>query len=258
MSMSLPFASFDLPIQRFITQFSGSSDTINHIIYGISALALVKGVFLFSLLWFAWFYKNGAEDPDELRKTRETILVVFFSTLAAVVLARLMQSCLSIHPRPFSIMTELGLQFPVIRNSQGEIISFGIDTANSFPSDHAVYFAALSYGLWSINRRLGALAFFWTVVVISLPRIYIGLHYPSDVVIGLALGVLLMFAALKVSFFRSCANMLLRWSEKHQGLFYWLAFITTINAAALFTEVRLIIQKLLMFLSVGALTQLFH
>ncbi len=57
----------------------------------------------------------------------------------------------------------------------------------SFPSDHATLAGAVLAALWLMDRRLGALA---TVVGLLLAgsRVYVGAHYPGDVVAGLALG----------------------------------------------------------------------
>jgi membrane-associated phospholipid phosphatase len=59
----------------------------------------------------------------------------------------------------------------------------------SFPSDHAVMAGAVAAGLWIVSHRLGygvaALA-----VLLAATRVYVGAHYPGDVVAGLALGAL--------------------------------------------------------------------
>jgi undecaprenyl-diphosphatase len=57
----------------------------------------------------------------------------------------------------------------------------------SFPSDHAVMAGAVATGLWFVSRRLGIVATI-AAVLMAFARVYIGAHYPQDVLAGLALG----------------------------------------------------------------------
>lgn len=59
----------------------------------------------------------------------------------------------------------------------------------SFPSDHVAVLGAVVVGLWFSSRRLALLAFFLAVVV-AFARVYVGVHYVSDVAGGFALGLL--------------------------------------------------------------------
>jgi undecaprenyl-diphosphatase len=59
----------------------------------------------------------------------------------------------------------------------------------SFPSDHAVMAGAVATGLWFVSRRLGIAASI-AAVLMAFARVYIGAHYPQDVLAGLALGCL--------------------------------------------------------------------
>ena len=57
----------------------------------------------------------------------------------------------------------------------------------SFPSDHATAVGAVAAGLWLANRRLGLLAG-GLALLMAFSRIYVGAHYPGDVLGGLVVG----------------------------------------------------------------------
>ncbi|WP_328421533.1 phosphatase PAP2 family protein [Micromonospora sp. NBC_00389] len=57
----------------------------------------------------------------------------------------------------------------------------------SFPSDHATMAGAVAAGLLLVSWRLGLLAVA-AAAVMGFARVYIGAHYPSDVLTGFALG----------------------------------------------------------------------
>ena len=62
-----------------------------------------------------------------------------------------------------------------------------VTTDFSFPSDHAVIVGAVATGLLLVNRRLGLLAAL-AAALMAFARVYIGAHYPWDVLGGLVLG----------------------------------------------------------------------
>ena len=57
----------------------------------------------------------------------------------------------------------------------------------SFPSDHAAMAGAVAVGLFLVSLRLGLLATVCAVVM-AFARVYVGAHFPQDVLAGLVLG----------------------------------------------------------------------
>src|SRR3546814_14254760 len=55
-----------------------------------------------------------------------------------------------------------------------------LDGWSSFPSDHAVLFSGLAVAVWIQSWRGGLLFAIWALVVVCLPRVYLGYRYPTD------------------------------------------------------------------------------
>jgi len=69
---------------------------------------------------------------------------------------------------------------------------WGSGNENSFPSHSTLVYFAIAAGLWPFSKKWSIALGAWVLVAISLPRVYMGGHYPSDVAgaILLALGFL--------------------------------------------------------------------
>ena len=64
----------------------------------------------------------------------------------------------------------------------------------SFPSDHAVMAGAVAAGVLLTHRRLGLLTLALAVLM-AATRVYVGAHFPLDVVVGLLVGAAVSTAA---------------------------------------------------------------
>ncbi len=60
--------------------------------------------------------------------------------------------------------------------------------SSSFPSGHAAFFFGLSTIVYFYNKKAGYL-FFLASFLISIARVFTGLHWPSDILAGAIIGV---------------------------------------------------------------------
>src|SRR5712692_3603324 len=130
---------------------------------------LFKGGVFMALIWWAWFRheKDGTDRRDYLLSGLATAIV-------AVALARLLVHALPFRDRPLNTP---GFGFTLPYTMRPELT----ESWSSFPSDHAVLFFALA-SLFFVWRPLGIFGFLYALVFIILPRLYLGIHWPTDII----------------------------------------------------------------------------
>ena len=72
-----------------------------------------------------------------------------------------------------------------------------VDKVNqsAFPSGHAAFFFAVSTIIYLYNKKAGLL-FFLASFLISISRIFTGIHWPSDILAGAIIGILSSFLVI--------------------------------------------------------------
>lgn len=138
-------------------------------VYGVALF----GVLVIGAWWYARFGRNATTCVAAVGWTA-------VGTLVAVGLNQFIAHAVQ-RPRPF-------VKFP---NAE-VLVAKAHDY--SFPSDHSVAAGAATAGLWIAARYgpriLHRLAIASTVLalLVAFSRVYVGVHYPSDVVVGLLVG----------------------------------------------------------------------
>ncbi|MFC1630157.1 phosphatase PAP2 family protein [Patescibacteria group bacterium] len=76
---------------------------------------------------------------------------------------------------------------PFVENSINTLMSHLPEP--SFPSGHAAFFFAISTIVYSCNKKAG-IVFFIASIFIGIARIFTGVHWPSDILVGAAVGII--------------------------------------------------------------------
>jgi undecaprenyl-diphosphatase len=212
---------FDRPLTGLINGFAGRSAFFDRLTFILFSSSTFCGAVLVALVWSCWF---GATDPE----SRSHILVGTLASFGAGVISRFLQYTLPTHPRPFYDST-LGFKMPANLDQP-------LNTWNSFPSDHVAVFAGLAIVIYIARSRFSFVAIAITVLA-ELARVYMGAHYPSDLIGGAALASLVVWAT-QTSWFASLGSRIVVWQGRSPSLFYMSAFLISYQIATLAGDIR--------------------
>jgi undecaprenyl-diphosphatase len=218
---------FDRAIIQFVIDHFSHSREMFYDIFFLSGDHLFKGGVMIAMLWYTWFMQDDIENDRKRMYLVATILAAIFG----MVISRSLTAILPFHQRPLFDITLHYFDFPMEK--------YGFDKLSSFPSDHAVLFISLATGLFLVSRKIGLIAFAYVLLVILFPRIYLGYHWPSDIIAGGILG-----AGITTFFIKSewIINLISKFTmpvlNKRPALFYAILFLVTYQIADMFDASR--------------------
>jgi membrane-associated phospholipid phosphatase len=69
---------------------------------------------------------------------------------------------------------------------------------NCFPSHSTLIYFIVAAGLWPFKRWLSALLMVWVLLTISLPRVFVGGHYPVDVLAAILVAAITLWTTWRI------------------------------------------------------------
>ncbi len=185
---------------------------------------IVKFVPIVLVICWLWF------KPEPRRKwLRPLLLDALTSGVVALVVGRVLALALPFRDRPFS-RGDLAFALPDVEN--------GLRTWSSFPSDHAVLAFALAASLARISPGMGLCIGIHSLVIVCLPRIYLGLHYPSDVAGGALIGATCAWAVSSLAARSTLNRSLMEIERTRPAAFYTAGFLLLFSITEMFNGFR--------------------
>ena len=168
----MTLSELNLSLFSWINASPEASNTSIHF-----AIFIANDLLYCMILLFAWFWLRGNYD------TKKQILKAFIFTSIAILISQ----CIShvyYHPRPF--VMEVGRTL-IYHAPNG-----------SFPSDHMLIFSSIAFSyLFSTQRKLGIFLLIMAWLV-AWSRVYLGVHFPLDMLGAFLLAFALNFFGLKL------------------------------------------------------------
>ena len=216
---------FDLPILHAINGLCGNNALLDRL---VSHFALdFKWAVPLCVFWVLWFQK--VEDEDRRHKM---LLVLIAAVLLSLVINRSISVLMPYRVRPMET-DGIGYRLPLF-DHPFNVLDF--EKWSSFPSDQATYFFAFATGFWFFSARLGLAMFAYSTLII-LARVYLGTHFPSDVLAGALLGVAVQLALNREPVLQATAPLLALQKSK-PAYFNALLFFVLLEMGTGFMNVR--------------------
>jgi undecaprenyl-diphosphatase len=183
--------SLDYSLFHTVNGLAGRSAALDALMIGSAKYLPIVFALALVALWLSWRPRN-----------QRAAFLAGASALVALGLGQLIGMAL---PRPR----------PYLSHSVNQLIPPSLDT--SFPSDHAILGFAVAVMIWRYNRGAGAILLVLATLM-AIARVFVGAHYPGDVLGGAVLGALTSVALARLSERPPTANvvdglfrMLRRW-----------------------------------------------
>jgi membrane-associated phospholipid phosphatase len=218
--------SFDTAIEALLTR-PNFGPTATHILSAVADMYTFKGMVLIPILWWIWF------QPAARREwRREIVIATLVSGVLSLAVGRTLAALLPFRARPL-YDHNVHLHFPAGVPQGAALASW-----SSFPSDHAMLWSAVAAGIFIVWRLIGLLALIYTAIFICFPRAYLGYHFPTDLLAGATIGIIITYVTTHDIIRRRYAPQFLRWMERYPGPSAMVGLIVCIELVTQFDELR--------------------
>ncbi|MDJ0951449.1 MAG: phosphatase PAP2 family protein [Alphaproteobacteria bacterium] len=219
-------SGLDVSIITFVNSYAQRSPLLDQVVGGLNRVTLWGGAVVTGMLCYTWLAENGRLSSRNMAFVRSVV-----GATVAMLLTRGFQLVLPFRYRPRHD-PELDFVLPVGVNAEA------LQDWSAFPSDNAGFYMAVSTAVFLVDRRAGVFACAWTVVFILLPRLYSGAHYPSDLIAGAGIGIVVMWGAFRAPLPEAVPRLLHWWEARHAVSLYVLAFLFAYQTATTFNDAR--------------------
>ncbi|GEM_PF-2458436 len=207
-----PHLPYDVFIVKLFNQFCGKSifwDTLSLIFLSVDAL---RTAILVALIIGIWEYGKAKKDINSNKR----VLAILFSIVLTLGIIEILNALIE-SPRPI-VTYKSSINSPIITENTQPLWKNGWvrnPKHGSFPSDTVALLASMAIGLFLWNRILGIFAIIFVIFAGILPRLYFGLHYPSDMILGFLIAVFSSFIVERVKFFDLLSLKILDLQSRH-------------------------------------------
>lgn len=225
--IDFPHSALDLNIVLFFNKFCGISSSLDAFFLVLLSVDAIRTGILIAFIIGIWEFGRVKKDKSANKR-------VIMILLAIVLTLGIIEGLNAVIDSPRPIVTNpTEINEPLIERRSVKELWRGSWVRNtkhgSFPSDTVALLATMATGLFLWNRMLGVVAFIFVFIGGILPRMYFGLHYPSDMIVGTLISVFGTLGLEKFKPAHKLSEMLVKLGDKYPYFFgvagFYIAYI---------------------------------
>jgi undecaprenyl-diphosphatase len=221
----------DRIIVQFVNSFAHRWVVLDTVISSLAFNPLFKGGVFMAVFCSVWFQFPEKTVGAAMTEKRQILLYSLLMCIPGLVIARALASELPFRQRPL-------FNFDLHLRHAFTLDAGGLEPWSSFPSDHGVLFFALATAVFLVSRKAGWLLYLYATLFVALPRIFLGIHYPSDILAGALFGSGLAYSARWSAWRSLVTRPAMHLQELSPGLFYAFFFLLVYQTAVLYDPLR--------------------
>lgn len=167
---------FDFWLARHLAQVVARHNQFAQAVESGIRHTLFGGFWFGAVLFILWVH---AERTGQ-KETRVRVLTILAGSVVAVLLTVVAGTLIS-WPPPIRDPSLVGLFATAMQSNPN---------TNCFPSQSTAAYASVAAGVYSLHKATGWVLWVFVALFVALPRMFVGGHYFTDVVVGAGLGLL--------------------------------------------------------------------
>ncbi|MGQ9020877.1 undecaprenyl-diphosphatase [Bacillus sp. 18-5] len=176
---------------RWVNQLSIDHGYLNPLFIGLAEYTVLLAALMCLFIWF----------QNRIRTNRRVVVSAGFTFILAELIGKIAGIFYS-NQQPFAEMSHVNLLI------QKEV-------NNSFPSDHTIFIFSVCLIFWLFHKR----HVYWLIIAcaVGFSRIWVGVHYPFDVLAGAVIACLTAVAVVYLPICQRSVNAILscyEWLEQ--------------------------------------------
>lgn len=228
-------ANIDFTIAQSLGRASFKYPSLTYTALYLQGADLFKTVPLIAACIWCWY---STKSTDQKWLDRQRLLIGLTAACVSVALVMAIQKFIGHRPRPIYVSDFSFMSTAVGFRAEHDV--------SSFPSDTSALAFALSTVIFFQNRQVGIAAYVWAVVFVLFPRMFVGLHYLSDVTAAALNGVACVIVAQIIS--ERVSLPIGEFVLKHKPWVYATSFVLFFEMAEMGGEIRPILDSAFKFI----------
>jgi undecaprenyl-diphosphatase len=235
------FNAINQNVFAFVNGYAGQNALLDAVVLELCNNHLFKGVVVATVLVGLWVSQGGRSE-----ERRTGVISTILISMVGILVGRLLAQTLPFSLRPIHT-PEVIVNIPAAPSATIDVL----EGWSSMPSDHAVMYFALATSVFLLSRWVGLFLFLHAAFIVSITRIFTGVHWPMDVVVGASIGTLVALAL-----HRPMTRMITRFDvvgvvSRYPVIAYPMLFFTLLQIGTMYESLRRVLSLMLSIIRIS-------